>query len=76
MTGGHIGRPLRRLEDRRFLTGAPLGIEPLDMPATPERVWRAIQSARRADHSRLDEPVRSGGGSQPKTLRPPIISRF
>jgi carbon-monoxide dehydrogenase large subunit len=29
---------------------APLGIEHIDMPATPERVWRAIRSARRADH--------------------------
>jgi carbon-monoxide dehydrogenase large subunit len=27
---------------------APLGIEHIDMPATPERVWRAIRSARRA----------------------------
>jgi aerobic carbon-monoxide dehydrogenase large subunit len=26
----------------------PLGIEHIDMPATPERIWRAIQSARRA----------------------------
>ncbi len=26
---------------------APLGITQLDMPATPERVWRAIQSARK-----------------------------
>ena len=25
---------------------APLGVEHVDMPATPERVWRAIQSAR------------------------------
>ena len=25
---------------------APLGIEHIDMPATPERIWRAIQSAR------------------------------
>jgi len=25
----------------------PLGVEQLDMPATPERVWRAIQAARR-----------------------------
>jgi aerobic carbon-monoxide dehydrogenase large subunit len=24
---------------------APLGIDHLDMPATPERVWRAIQAA-------------------------------
>jgi carbon-monoxide dehydrogenase large subunit len=27
---------------------APLGIEHIDMPATPERVWRAIRAARRA----------------------------
>ena len=26
---------------------APLGITDLDMPATPERVWRAIQGARK-----------------------------
>jgi carbon-monoxide dehydrogenase large subunit len=26
---------------------APLGVADLDMPATPERVWRAIQAARR-----------------------------
>jgi carbon-monoxide dehydrogenase large subunit len=25
---------------------APLGVRHLDMPATPERVWRAIQAAR------------------------------
>ena len=28
---------------------SPLGIEHIDMPATPERVWRAIQSARQGD---------------------------
>ncbi len=27
---------------------APLGVRHLDMPATPERVWRAIEEARRA----------------------------
>ena len=27
---------------------APLGVRHLDMPATPERVWAAIQAARRA----------------------------
>ena len=27
---------------------APLGVEHLDMPATPERVWRAIRAARRS----------------------------
>jgi hypothetical protein len=26
---------------------APLGIDHLDMPATPERVWRAIRRAGR-----------------------------
>jgi carbon-monoxide dehydrogenase large subunit len=26
---------------------APLGVEHIDMPATPERVWRAIRAARR-----------------------------
>ena len=28
---------------------APLGVAQIDMPATPERVWRAIRSARGAD---------------------------
>ena len=27
---------------------APLGVTDLDMPASPERVWRAIQAARAA----------------------------
>jgi carbon-monoxide dehydrogenase large subunit len=27
---------------------APLGIEHIDMPATPQRVWQAIRAARRA----------------------------
>ena len=27
---------------------APLGIEHIDMPATPERVWRAIRAARQS----------------------------
>jgi carbon-monoxide dehydrogenase large subunit len=27
---------------------APLGVRHLDMPATPERVWRAIRDARRS----------------------------
>jgi hypothetical protein len=44
---------------------APLGIEHIDMPATRERVWRAIRSARRRP-----ETGRPGGGSQPKTLPP------
>ncbi len=29
---------------------APLGVEHIDMPATPERVWRAIQDARARGH--------------------------
>ena len=28
---------------------APLGVRSLDMPATPERVWRAIQGARKSE---------------------------
>ncbi len=28
---------------------APLGIRTIDMPATPEKVWRAVQSARRQE---------------------------
>ena len=78
-----MGQPVRRAEDRRFITGhgrytddivlgikgageagaigAPpavinalvdalsdYGIEHIDMPATPERVWAAIQQARPA----------------------------
>jgi carbon-monoxide dehydrogenase large subunit len=27
---------------------APLGVTHIDMPATPERVWRAIQAAKKA----------------------------
>jgi carbon-monoxide dehydrogenase large subunit len=34
---------------------APLGIDHIDMPATPERVWRAIHAARRS----RDRPQRS-----------------
>jgi aerobic carbon-monoxide dehydrogenase large subunit len=29
---------------------APLGVTHIDMPATPERVWRAIQAAQRREH--------------------------
>ncbi len=28
---------------------APLGVTHIDMPATPERVWRAIEAARAKD---------------------------
>jgi len=45
---------------------APLGVDQIDMPATPGRVWCAIRSARRQPG-----PERAGGGSWPKTLRPP-----
>ena len=34
---------------------APLGIEHIDMPATPERVWRAIRDSRRSP-PRSDAP--------------------
>ena len=37
---------------------APLGIAHIDMPATPERIWRAISSARRADQERRPEATR------------------
>ena len=30
---------------------SPLGVIHLDMPATPERVWRAIQQAKRGNPS-------------------------
>jgi CO/xanthine dehydrogenase Mo-binding subunit len=47
-----IGQPVTRKEDPKFLTGRgryvgditdALGIDDIKMPATPERVWRAIQ---------------------------------
>jgi aerobic carbon-monoxide dehydrogenase large subunit len=34
---------------------APLGVSHLDMPVTPERVWRAIRDARRAGGAKLRE---------------------
>jgi carbon-monoxide dehydrogenase large subunit len=37
---------------------APLGIAHIDMPATSERIWRAIRSARRADQERRPEATR------------------
>ena len=55
-----IEQLVRRLEDPRFLTGAaappalinaildalaPLGVNDIDMPAMPERIWRAIREA-------------------------------
>jgi carbon-monoxide dehydrogenase large subunit len=41
---------------------APLGIRHLDMPATPERVWRAIQNASRSPAPRPCPPSRQGPG--------------
>ncbi|MGC2413024.1 MAG: xanthine dehydrogenase family protein molybdopterin-binding subunit, partial [Stellaceae bacterium] len=32
MNGGHIGRSLRRLEDRRFLTGQGRYVDDMDLP--------------------------------------------
>jgi carbon-monoxide dehydrogenase large subunit len=46
--GGTVGAPgavIHALLDAL----APLGVTHIDMPAAPERVWRAIQSARRPD---------------------------
>ncbi len=41
---------------------APLGVRHLDMPVTPERVWRAISSARDASSAaRRSAPARSSG---------------
>ena len=46
-----IGQPVRRVEDRRFLVNAivdavgELGIDHLDIPLTPERLWRALRDA-------------------------------
>ncbi len=37
---------------------ADLGVRHLDMPATPERVWRAMAAAR--PHARETAPARSG----------------
>jgi carbon-monoxide dehydrogenase large subunit len=31
---------------------APLGVTHIDMPATPERVWRVIQAAQRQETTR------------------------
>jgi carbon-monoxide dehydrogenase large subunit len=33
---------------------APLGITHIDMPATPERIWRAMHEAPRATASQLE----------------------
>jgi carbon-monoxide dehydrogenase large subunit len=40
-TAGGRPAPLNAVNDAL----APLGVRHLDMPATPERVWRAIRSA-------------------------------
>lgn len=31
---------------------APLGVSHIDMPATPERVWRTIEAAKTVGHTR------------------------
>jgi hypothetical protein len=64
-----IGDPLPRLEDARLLTPAlaviiiavvdalaDLGVTHIGMPATPERVWRAIRQAAGAEFSRPAHP--------------------
>jgi carbon-monoxide dehydrogenase large subunit len=33
---------------------SPLGVKAIDMPATPERVWRAIQAAAEVSSSGAD----------------------
>ena len=47
---GQAGAHRRAADDHRAILDAlaPLGVEHIDMPATPERVWRAIRNARRA----------------------------
>jgi aerobic carbon-monoxide dehydrogenase large subunit len=40
---------------------AEFGVRHLEMPATPERVWRAIENAQRAARSANSLPPRSGG---------------
>src|ERR1700694_2317595 len=47
-------------------TLAPLGIEHIDMPATPERVWRAIRSARQADEQQRAREAGSGRARSPE----------
>ena len=61
-----VGQALRRVEDQRVLTGegrhcddisspgqavAPLGVRAIDMPAKPERAWRAVRAAQDAEAS-------------------------
>ena len=45
---------------------APLGILHLDMPATPEKVWRAIQQAKGRDQSMDPSPLHCFAGELPK----------
>ena len=51
---GRLGNPNMtlaedpRADPRMIAALAPLGIEHIDMPATPERVWRAIRGARQS----------------------------
>lgn len=40
-----VGRPVPRVEDARFLTGAGRYVGDIDLPATTERIWRGIHGA-------------------------------
>ncbi len=48
---------------------APLGIEHIDMPATPERVWRAIRDA---PHKDRELRARTAGGSAGRASGPAL----
>jgi hypothetical protein len=37
----------------------PLGVRHLDIPASPQRIWRAIQDSRSDGSGRMDIPARS-----------------
>src|SRR5207247_9244578 len=47
---GNVGA-LPAVANALFDALSPLGIRHLEMPATPERIWRAIQAARVSDLS-------------------------
>ena len=56
---GHHRRHPGRAERRRSTRVAHLGVRHIDMPATPLRVWRAIQAARSRREARTDAGHRS-----------------
>jgi putative ABC transport system substrate-binding protein len=66
-----IPRPPQTIINAILDALASLGITHIDMPATPERLARDPQRTRRLIKKGQPELMRLGGGSQPKTLRPP-----